>query len=243
MGANRTSEKIAWENMVYGKYKLFVPEFRDFQTFMNVVGPRPEGYVLSRKDNTKPHGPDNSLWDTRANAACSKTGIGQQHVLRHGHCARGKLSRLYIYWRALFSKRRSVEVAPEWNDFARFLQDVGSRPRRGAFLLPKDWTKPMGTNNFYWSLVKRISPFARRNKPEDPKIWWDGRERLLSEVLAEVNPHHEFKIPLKMALRRLRRGWTPYKAVMTEPDPASMMSLARKRKFYRDESPPTVHAG
>ena len=67
----RTTNK---SNGSYPTYKDRAPpeEWRNFEVFLADMGPRPEGLTLERIDNSKPYGPGNCKWATKAEQALNK---------------------------------------------------------------------------------------------------------------------------------------------------------------------------
>lgn len=56
----------------YGMGRTPPESWRDFEQFLKDVGPRPEGYSLERRDNSKPYGPDNCAWIPQGKQAINR---------------------------------------------------------------------------------------------------------------------------------------------------------------------------
>lgn len=66
-GAKRTNGKLSpeyssWSWMKHSSKDLY-EGWKDFQNFINDIGPRPsDKHKLDRRDRTQPHGPNNTYW-------------------------------------------------------------------------------------------------------------------------------------------------------------------------------------
>lgn len=68
---------------------------------------------------------------------------------------------LYQAW--TWTNRGKVGRASEWNDFWRFVSDVGERPNKNHRLRRQDKTKPFGPKNFYWKETLTGSHYTTAN--------------------------------------------------------------------------------
>jgi len=58
-------------------------------------------------------------------------------------------------------QRTKCGIVPEWEDFWKFVDDVGERPEKGS-IRPIDESKPYGPDNFFWK--ERLCGSKDRNK-------------------------------------------------------------------------------
>jgi hypothetical protein len=62
-GGVKSPTYVAWSNAKNGA-KLS-EEFAEFKDFLRYMGERPRGYMLARRDESKPHSSANSFWKKR----------------------------------------------------------------------------------------------------------------------------------------------------------------------------------
>lgn len=100
---------------------------------------------------------------------------------------------------------RGITVCPEWASFEIFLSDMGERPSPLHSLDRVDNYKGYSPDNCKWSTRKEQT----RNRRSSVIVVCDGKKILLIE-LAE-----KFGLTDRVVRDRVRRGWTPEKAVLT----------------------------
>ena len=91
---------------------------------------------LIRKDRMKPWGPDN--FEIKRDSFVNHPKVGTTHWRR---------------WRTLMQradKSGDRGIVEEWRDFDNFEADVGPSYREGAMMIPRDWHRPWGPDNFTW---------------------------------------------------------------------------------------------
>jgi hypothetical protein len=155
--------------------------------------------------------------EVRVQATCLKTGHTKscgclkatdpsQH--RHGHAAHleGR-SPTYMSWLSL--RRRSNKLGvipfdPAWSSFEVFLQDMGERPD-GMTLDRKDNAKGYSKSNCKWSgFTEQV-----RNRTNTVFLTVNGITKPVAQWAEEAGlKYHTLTF-------RLKRGWTPEKALST----------------------------
>lgn len=107
---------------------------------------------------------------------------------------------------------RGITVCARWRDYVNFLADMGRKPSRSHTL--DRWPDVNGNyepGNCRWATWQQ----QQRNRSTNRVIVVNGVPRLLVEW-AEVSGLH-----IGTLWRRLRRGWTPERAVSTPVRPRS----------------------
>lgn len=101
---------------------------------------------------------------------------------------------------------RGITVCPRWlNSFQNFFADMGPRPSRGLSLDRIDNNGPYAPENCRWATRKQQA----RNKRTSRVLVVDGVSATIPEWVERTGL-------LKSTIReRLRRGWTPKRAVST----------------------------
>lgn len=100
---------------------------------------------------------------------------------------------------------RGVTVCDRWaKSYPNFLADMGARPGKGYSLERKDNDKGYSPDNCRWA-SKKAQANNRRNSH---MITIGGVTQTLQQWC------DEFDIPDTTVHNRLRRGWTPYDAIM-----------------------------
>jgi hypothetical protein len=93
---------------------------------------------------------------------------------------------------------RGITICPEWDDFAVFYRDMGSRPSPRHTIDRIDNDGPYSPENCRWASPREQA----RNRRITRRLTWRGQTRSLGEW-AEVTG-----IPYAVISRRLMRGWT-----------------------------------
>lgn len=101
---------------------------------------------------------------------------------------------------------RGITVCPEWQEsFAKFLEDMGTRPRPTDTLERRDNSKEYSKDNCCWATRTDQARNTRRNR----HVTYKGVTKLLTEWAKEFNLDH------RLIGNRLDRGWTPEAAIDT----------------------------
>ena len=117
-----------------------------------LLGPRPPGMTLDRKDNDGPYIWWNVQWATRLQQAVTrrsppKRGSDYKHSLYH----------VWIRMRA----RHPGSVCEQWERFPVFAADIGRllgpRPENAVFRRI-DWERPFEPGNVHWGVTGRPGP-------------------------------------------------------------------------------------
>lgn len=102
---------------------------------------------------------------------------------------------------------RGITVCDRWQSYPNFLADMGERPSSNYSLERKDNDKGYGPDNCRWA-NKKAQANNRRNSH---LIEIGGVTQTLQQWC------DEFDIADTTVHSRLKRGWTPYAAIMTPP--------------------------
>jgi hypothetical protein len=98
---------------------------------------------------------------------------------KHGLKTKAYQHPLYVVWQTL---RHRAEVVEIWNDFTKFIEDVGDRPGKGR-LKALDRNKPYGPDNFWWQTGKKTCETAHVQKDincDDGKGYFKHCEHLIT---------------------------------------------------------------
>jgi hypothetical protein len=99
-----------------------------------------------------------------------------------------------------------IKVAPEWDDFAQFLKDVGPRPSLAYTLDRIDVLKDYEPGNVRWSTRKE-----QANNRRNTEFFEYNGQRLTMPQWAEVTG-----LPCRTLRMRLRYGWS-IERILTTP--------------------------
>jgi hypothetical protein len=107
-------------------------------------------------------------------------GCGRSGVPRHGHAKRGMMHPLYSRWAGMHDRCRNpnhkqfkdyggrgIKVCERWNDFAKFLDDVGEPPTFKHTIGRIDNNGNYEPNNFRWETRKENNNNQRPRKRID----------------------------------------------------------------------------
>lgn len=103
--------------------------------------------------------------------------------------------------------RRGIKVCERWNDFARFLADMGARPSPQHTVERRDNSGDYEPSNCYWATPTQQG----RNKRNNVNITFNGTTMCASAW----NEHLGF--PPGMVYQRLYIGWTVERALTQPP--------------------------
>lgn len=104
---------------------------------------------LIRPDLSKPWGPDN--YRIHRNSFINHPRVGTLHWTR---------------WRLLLKssdRRDGRGVVEEWREFDIFERDVSDGYFQGGILVPLDWGRPWGPDNFFWGTQSQLSRLVGLN--------------------------------------------------------------------------------
>lgn len=150
--------------------------------------------------------------------------------LRHGHRRKGKTSSEYSIWMKIRDRclnpntsaygdygGRGISIAPEWNSFERFFEDMGPRPSAAHSIDRIDNEKGYSPGNCRWATWKQ----QQRNRR-------DNRILTISGITATLAEHCERTgVKYKTAHMRLSKGASPEVAV--SPGRAAYGSITLQR--------------
>lgn len=136
--------------------------------------------------------------------------------LRHGHRRKSGTSSEYSIWMKIRSRclnpnspayadygGRGISIAPEWDSFERFFEDMGCRPSMAHSIDRIDNEKGYSVENCRWATWKQ----QQRNRR-------DSRILTISGITATLAEHCERTgVKYKTAHMRLSKGASPEVAV------------------------------
>lgn len=138
---------------------------------------------------------------------CLLTDIRGAHLITHGK----RRTSEYHTWASMRSRclnprvrsyplygGRGIAICPEWDDFAVFLRDMGTKPSPSHSLDRIDNDGPYSPTNCRWATPGEQS----RNRRPCRSITWRGETRVLTDWAAVLD------IPLPTLSRRLSQGWS-----------------------------------
>jgi hypothetical protein len=150
----------------------------------------------------------------------------------HGATVGKKPSPEYRSWLAMRArvlrdqygyKQRGITMSPRWNDFAKFMADMGPMPRGARYTIERTRNnRGYGPGNCKWATYKEQG----RNKRNNHLIRFGHKTQSLA-AWAE-----EYKLSYGALKIRLRLGW-PIKLALTTPSPAPHIVDSRTGKFGR----------
>jgi len=111
-GASGTPENDSWRVMLATYPNDVCERWKTFTKFRADMGRRPNGYVLSRRDRSKPYAPGNAVWVTRSQAMKGK-----------------KCTRLTYHGKSLSMREWAVQIGISYE---RLRQRINKCERYGA---------------------------------------------------------------------------------------------------------------
>lgn len=100
---------------------------------------------------------------------------------------------------------RGILVCERWWDFMNFIADMGPRPTLRHTIERRNNNGNYQPDNCYWATFLQQA----RNRRGLHMVTLDGQEMCISEWAERV------KLPFRVLFDRLRRGWTPRRALTT----------------------------
>jgi len=163
----RQKERSAWHNTCYRYPDIFYAcgwkeNETGFDKFIAAVGKCPGfNYYISKKDSSKPYGPENICWHPMAPYVTSFRRPGRPHVYNF---LRTDVKKEYTLWAAIKHKaKKAGEIFPlGWTTppegFISFLEYVTQLPP-GAVFSKIDSEKPYMPGNVEW--ISKAEAFKR----------------------------------------------------------------------------------
>lgn len=142
----------------------------------------------------------------------------EQRGVKHGHTAGGKRTSEYVSWRGMLDRchrpttvnyvrygGRGIKVCEQWLQFEHFLADMGKKPSRFHTVDRIDNDGNYEPGNCRWQHPRQ----QNRNRVNNRHVVYLGQQMTLAEAceLQGINRN--------VVDSRLRRGWTPERAVTT----------------------------
>ena len=141
--------------------------------------------------------------------------------IRHGFSVRPEYKRLYEVWKTMRKRCKSenatsyeyyggrgIDVCEEWNDFSKFLADMGDAPK-GMSIDRIDNTKGYCKENCRWATPTQ----QQRNTTRNRLFTHAGRTMCLVEWAQELGVHYT------TIHYRLKDGWSIDRALTTRRKP------------------------
>ncbi len=161
----------SWQNLKARYGNAVCERWRaSFEAFLEDMGERPDGTLLTRLNRNADYGPGNVSWlppGTKTEEARAK------RAPHHGHTWKSGYTPTYGSWQAMIQRctnpnhdgwerygGRGITVCGRWRDFRNFLADMGKRPK-GATIDRIDNDGNYEPGNCRWTTPKVQSA----NKP------------------------------------------------------------------------------
>lgn len=125
-----------WRAMRNNVNSRLGPEWNDWDRFASDLAKLKKTDRLTRPRRDEPWGPDN--FSIHSSSFVNHPKVGSEHWRR---------------WRSIIKAANRSEnrgVVEEWRDFDVFEQDIAAGFFEGAVLIPLDWWRPWGPENFRW---------------------------------------------------------------------------------------------
>lgn len=135
-----------WRSMRNNIASELGPEWQNWDRFAADLAHLRRDDRLVRKDRALPWGPDN--FEIRRGSYVNHPKVGTTHWQR---------------WRTMLrraEKPGNRGLVEDWRDFDRFEADVGSSYTPGAVMIPVEWRRPWGPDNFTWGTQSDLSRFV-----------------------------------------------------------------------------------
>lgn len=139
-------------------------------------------------------------------------------LIKHGHTAHGVVTQEYSAWTNMRNRcnnpnddrfadygGRGITVCERWNDFDKFLADMGQKPSDDHQLDRKDNDRGYSPDNCRWATRKQ----QQRNMRSNRLVSYSGETRSVTEWAERL------EINAITLWARLNRGWTIDEAMNT----------------------------
>lgn len=148
----------------------------------------------------------------------------------HGHTKNGKLSKTYQSWSSMIQRctninnteyknygNRGIRVCERWTKFVNFLADMGE-PQTSRHSLDRiDNNKGYNKLNCRWATPKQQA----RNKQNNRLITFNNKTQCLAAWAEDMG------IAQRLIWKRLSRGWSPKRALLTPNKNIHCLLMAR----------------
>lgn len=148
-GVSRTFLWGRWRSMRNNVASELGPEWQDWDRFAADLEDLRRSDRLVRKDRGKPWGPNN--FKIQEGSYVDHPKVGTLHWQR---------------WRTMLQRAEKPGdrgLVEEWRDFDRFEADVEADYASGSIMVPLDWHRPWGPDNFVWGNQSDLSRLVGRH--------------------------------------------------------------------------------
>lgn len=141
---------------------------------------------------------------------CLKSEMLSAKNFKHGQCKRGDYTGAYRSWSAMHQRvkvrdsYKNIKICPEWNEFSKFYEDMGDRPK-GFTIERINNNKGYYKENCRWATTKE----QNNNKSNNFIVKLRGEKRNLNTWCEILN------MPYNLVKRRIYiQGWSAKEALL-----------------------------